>query len=212
MFFLALIMLTTFSVEAQDWANYGRYAEANKTVKEAPEAVLIGDSIFEGWAAQRPEYFAANNFVGRGIGGQVSAQLLARFRADVLDLAPRQVVILVGTNDLAQNQGPVEIPHIAQNICSMAELAKAHGIEVFVCSVLPVAEYPWNLEIKDVPAKVRELNALLREWASANGCTYVDFWTPMADERGGLPETLAWDGVHPTPEGFAIMEKIVDKR
>lgn len=176
-----------------------------------PAAVLIGDSIFEGWAAQRPEYFAANDFVGRGIGGQVSWQLLARFRTDVLDLAPERVIIMVGTNDIAQNQGPIAIPRIADNIYSMAELARFHGIRVTICSVLPVAEYPWKPEIEDVPAKIRELNALLREWAAANGCEYVDFWSSMADPAGGLPASLAADGVHPTAEGYAIMERLLSR-
>ncbi|MDR1671733.1 MAG: SGNH/GDSL hydrolase family protein [Alistipes sp.] len=195
-----------------DWANYGRYADANAALKATgvrPDIVFMGNSITDGWASQHPEFFAGNNFVGRGIGGQVTAQMLARFRADVIDLSPRMVVILAGTNDIAQNQGFVSIENIAANIFSMADLARANGIEVVLCSVLPAAEYPWRPEIADVPSKVRALNALLREWAEANGCRYVDYFSPMADERGGLPKSLAADGIHPTGAGYDMMESII---
>ncbi len=196
----------------RDWANYGRYAESNATLKAQgtrPDAVFMGNSITDGWASQHAEFFAAGNYVGRGISGQVTAQMLARFRADVLELGPRAVVILAGTNDIAQNQGRIAIENIAGNIFSMAELARAHDIEPVICSVLPAAEYPWRKEITDVPDKVRELNALLQEWAANNGCTYVDYFTPMADERGGLPASLAADGIHPTSAGYDRMESII---
>jgi lysophospholipase L1-like esterase len=208
----AVITAQTALAQDGDWANYGRYAEANAALKAAgtrPEAVFMGNSITDGWAGQHPEFFAANNFVGRGIGGQVTAQMLARFRADVIDLAPRKVVILAGTNDIAQNQGFVSIENIAANIISMAELAHAHGIEAVICSVLPAAEYPWRPEITDVPAKVRALNARLRDWAAANGCRYVDYFSAMADGRGGLPKSLAADGIHPTSAGYDQMESII---
>jgi lysophospholipase L1-like esterase len=198
--------------EPQDWANYGRYAEANATLKaEAarPDVVFMGNSITDGWPGRHPAFFADNNYVGRGIGGQVTAQMLARFRADVLDLGPRVVVILAGTNDIAQNQGFVSPENIAGNIISMAQLAEANGIEAVICSILPVAEYPWRKEITEVPAKIRGINAMLREWAEANGCVYVDYFTPMADERGGLSALHAHDGVHPTSEGYDAMEAIV---
>lgn len=200
-----------------DWANYGRYSEANASLKsrieagseQRPDVVFMGNSITQGWADGHPNFFTDNNFVGRGIGGQVTAQMLARFRADVLELEPRAVVILAGTNDIAHNQGFVTIENIAGNIFSMADLAKVHGIEVVLCSVLPAAEYPWRPEITDVADKVQELNRLLRSWAADNECTYVDFWTPMADERGGLSKELAIDGIHPTSAGYDLMEAVI---
>jgi lysophospholipase L1-like esterase len=215
---LMTILATIFAITAAnsqrnpDWANYGRYAEANAALKASgvrPDAVFMGNSITDGWARSRPGFFEANNWVGRGIGGQVTAQMLARFRADVIDLGPRVVVILAGTNDIAENQGPVALENIAGIIISMAQLARANGIEPVLCSILPAAEYPWRKEITDVPAKVRAVNAMLREWAAANGCTWVDYFTPMADRRGGLPEILAADGIHPTPAGYEQMEGII---
>ncbi len=211
--FAAIISIVAASAQDnRDWANYGRYAEANAELKQRgarPAVVFMGNSITDGWAAQHPDFFADNNYVGRGISGQVTAQMLARFRADVIDLSPRAVVILAGTNDIAHNQGFVSIENIAGNIISMAQLAQANGIKAVICSVLPAAEYPWRREITDVPAKVRALNAMLREWALANDCVYVDYFSAMADERGGLPSSLAADGIHPTSEGYDMMEGIV---
>jgi lysophospholipase L1-like esterase len=195
-----------------DWANYGRYADANFELKiagETPDAVFMGNSITDGWASQHPWFFADNNYSGRGIGGQVTAQMLARFRADVIDLAPRVVVILAGTNDIARNQGFVSIENIAGNIISMAQLATANGITPVICSVLPAAEYPWRKEITQVPAKVRALNAILREWARVHDVVYVDYFSAMVDERDGLPASLATDGIHPTSEGYDMMEGII---
>ena len=196
----------------QDWANFGRYAEANTTVKAAPtrpDAVFMGNSITDGWASQRKEFFSTNNYVGRGISGQVTAQMLARFRPDVIELRPRAVVILAGTNDIAHNQGFVSVENIAGNIISMAQLAQANGIHPVICSILPAADYPWRPAGKEVPAKVRAVNNILRTWAEANGATYVDYFTPMADQRDGLPTELARDGIHPTAAGYEIMEGIV---
>ncbi len=214
---IAAMAATAHDADAQqrnnDWANYGRYAADNARIKTAgsrPDVVFMGNSITDAWPRMQPELFADGSYVGRGISGQVTAQMLARFRADVIDLAPRVVVILAGTNDIAENQGPVAIENIAANIVSMAQLARANGIVPVICSVLPAAEYPWRKEITDVPAKVRALNTLLREWAAANDCTWVDYFTPMADERGGLPSRLAEDGIHPTAAGYARMASIIE--
>jgi lysophospholipase L1-like esterase len=213
----ALTLSTSFMAVAQDkapqdWANYERYAEDNRELKatgKRPDVVFIGNSITDGWARQHPDFFANNNFVGRGIGGQVTAQMLARFRADVIDLAPRTVVILAGTNDIARNQGYVALENIAGNIFSMAEIARAHKIKVVICSVLPAAEYPWRPEVTDVANKVKTLNTLLRQWAARNNCTWVDYHSAMTDEHGGLPQSLARDGIHPTNDGYNIMENII---
>ncbi len=193
----------------QDWANYGRYAEANTELmlgEVRPEAVFMGNSITDAWPKQHEEFFTAGNYAGRGISGQVTAQMLARFQAD---LEPRVVVILAGTNDIARNQGFITIQHIADNIVSMAQLARANGIEPVICSVLPAAEYPWRKEITQVPGKVRALNAMLKEWARCSNVTYVDYFSAMADERDGLPASLASDGIHPTSAGYYMMEGII---
>jgi len=214
---LLLAVLAASSAAAQqdglrDWANYGRYAEDNARLKALgvrPDVVFMGNSITDAWPREHPAFFEAGGYAGRGISGQVTAQMLARFRADVLDLGPRVVVILAGTNDIARNDGYVATENIAANIFSMAEIARAHNIEVAICSVLPAAGYPWRPEVTDAAAKVQELNAMLAEWARENGCTYVDYWSAMADERGGLPATLAADGIHPNPDGYTIMENTI---
>lgn len=198
-----------FAQGSHDWANFGRYAQANATTPKGVTAVFMGNSITDGWPGASPEFFTDNNYVGRGIGGQVTSQMLVRFRNDVLDLNPKCVAILAGTNDIARNNGYISIENIYGNIVSMAELAKHHGIEVLICSVLPVYEYPWRKEIERPADQIIELNAMLKAYAEKNGCTYIDYHSAMKDERNGLPEKYAKDGVHPTKEGYAVMESIV---
>lgn len=192
-----------------DWANYGRYAEANAALEKKPDVVFMGNSITQGWAEQHPSFFADNNYVGRGISGQVTAQMLARFQSDVVNLAPKVVVILAGTNDIAENNGYVSLEHIFENIVSMCQIARNNGIRPMICSVLPAAGYPWRPEIKDVAETIKSLNRLLEVWAAANDCAYVDMWSEMADENGGLPTELAYDGIHPTSKGYDEMERII---
>ncbi|MDR0510096.1 MAG: SGNH/GDSL hydrolase family protein [Rikenellaceae bacterium] len=202
-------VLCTLGVESQeDWAGFRRYEKANVTAAKGAKAVFMGNSITEGWANSRPEFFIENGYIGRGISGQVTSQMLARFRADVLDLGPKCVVILAGTNDIAMNKGFISIRNIAGNIFSMAELARAHGIRTIICSTLPVYDYPWRKGLEPAD-KIIELNALLRDYAARNGCLYVDYHSAMKDERNGLPEKYAKDGVHPTAEGYAVMEAII---
>lgn len=150
---IALALPALLTAQQRDWANYGRYAEANAQLTTPPAVVFMGNSITDGWDNAHPEFFTANNFACRGIGGQVTGQMLCRFRADVINLHPQAVVILAGTNDLAQNNGPIATQHIVENIISMAELAMAAGIRPIICSVLPAGKYPWRTEIESVPEK-----------------------------------------------------------
>jgi lysophospholipase L1-like esterase len=139
----ALLLFSTMSY-AQDFANFGRYQKQNQEVLSqniAPNSVLMGDSITEGWFSTDPEFFTKNNFVGRGISGQVTSQMLLRFREDVIKLKPKRVIILAGTNDIAENQGPISLDKVFGNIVSMAELAKANNIKVILCSVLPAYDF-----------------------------------------------------------------------
>ena len=164
--------------QSRDWANTGRYAAANAALAVRPKVVFIGDSITEGWYSAHPSFFDANGFAARGISGQVTAQMLARFQCDVVALRPRAVVILAGTNDIARNNGPIDEERIADNIRSMAELARAHGMRVFLCSVLPAARYGWRPEVTDAPDRIDRLNRMLREYASQISSEYqaqVDF-------------------------------------
>lgn len=208
-FLLALALPLLAAGQQRDWANYGRYAEANAALTTAPAVVFMGNSITDGWDNAHPEFFTDNNFACRGIGGQVSSQMLCRFRADVIDLRPKAVVILAGTNDIAGNNGPIESEHIAENIVSMAELALAAGIRPIICSVLPAAKYPWRPEIESVPEKIRALNDRLRQYATERGLTWVDYYSAMDAGDGSMRSEYTRDGVHPTPEGYAVMEAVI---
>jgi lysophospholipase L1-like esterase len=207
---LACLLLTTgiFCANAQDWANFGKYAKANAEIGTPPLAVFMGDSITEGWVGQRKVFFDENNFAGRGISGQVTSQMLVRFRADVIALKPKYVVILAGTNDIARNQGVISVENIFGNIVSMCEIAKANKIKPVICSVLPAHEYKWRKEIESV-APIKELNEMLKAYAKKNKIAYADFYSALVDERYGLPEKYSPDGVHPNAECLKIMEPIV---
>lgn len=217
--FLFTISIFCNAQKFNELINLQKYEKANaelpEPAKKEKRVVFIGNSITEGWAKQRPEFFAANNYVGRGIGGQTSPQLLSRFRQDVLNLKPVAVIINIGTNDIAENTGAYDPEFTFGNIVSMAQLAKANGIKVILSSVLPVYEYPWRKEIKDVPAKIKALNAKIEAYAKANKFAYIDYFPLMCDERDGLKANFGNDGVHPNAEGYAVMEaaakKVVDK-
>ena len=209
-FLLGMLLCgTTLFGQQKDWAGFDRYREANRTAKQGAEAVFMGNSITEGWARMRPGFFADNGYIGRGISGQTSAEMLARFRPDVIELAPKAVVILAGTNDIARNNGPIDEERIADNIRSMAELARAHRMRVFLCSVLPAARYGWRPEVTDAPDRIDRLNRMLREYALDNGCEWVDFHPGLADADRALDARYTRDGVHPTSDGFDAMEAIL---
>lgn len=206
---MAILVLGTAAFAAGDWAAFGRYAEANKNVKQAPMLVIMGDSITDFWPNKTSsDFFNKNNIVGRGISGQVTSQMLVRFRRDVLDLKPKYVAILAGTNDIAQNQGYINAENIVGNIISMVEIARANKIKPIVCSILPAAKYPWRPEIQSVPM-VQKINQMLKDYCKKHKVKYIDFYTPMADENNGLPKKYANDGIHPTSDGYAVMEKVL---
>jgi len=213
----ALLVLATSTVRAQtvaDWANLQRYAKDNSELPRAAavrqRVVFMGNSITQAWAPLFAESFPGKPYVGRGISGQTTPQMLVRFRQDVIALKPAVVVILAGTNDIAGNTGPSTLEMIEDNIASMAELAKANGIQVVLCSVLPVYDYPWKPGLEPAP-KIVALNAWIKEYAKTHGAEYADFHGAMADARQGLPKALAADGVHPTVEGYKVMAPIVER-
>ena len=192
-----------------DWAQLSRYTADNRTLpKDATgRVVFYGDSITDAWGRSRGSFFPGKPYVNRGISGQTTPQMLVRFRQDVIDLHPVAVVILAGTNDIAGNTGPETPEMIENNFKSMADLAKANGIRVIVSSILPVADYPWKPGLK--PAlKIQSLNNWLAGYCVTHGLTYLDYYTAMADENGGMKPGLSSDGVHPTAAGYAIMEPL----
>lgn len=193
-----------------DWAQFNRYAADDNSMKKPAKVVFMGNSITDNWYRMHPDFFVKNGFTGRGISGQTTSEMLVRFQSDVIDLKPKVVVILAGINDLAQNNGTISHKHIMQNIQSMCELAAYHKIKPVLCSITPSCQFSWHKDL--TPAKdIREVNEMIRKYAKENGFTYVDYYSALVDERGGLPEKYSNDGVHPTLDGYAIMEKIVLK-
>lgn len=211
-FVLAMCTLATSSLFSQqnDWAQFGRYAEANKSVETPTRVVFMGNSITDGWWNTDSLFFKNNRYIGRGIGGQTTAQMLVRFRADVIDLQPKAVVILAGTNDIAQNNGYIAPENILGNIISMAELAKANNIDVVLCSILPAYEYGWRKGLEPAD-KIIALNKMIKEYADRHNLTYVDYHSALKDARNGLPEKYSKDGVHPTMDGYKIMERLISE-
>jgi lysophospholipase L1-like esterase len=196
-----------------DWPNLARYREANATLgAPAPgerRVVFMGNSITEGWAPLFASQFPGKPYVGRGIGGQTTPQMLVRFRQDVIALHPAVVVILAGTNDLAGNTGPSTLEMIQDNLASMSELATAHGIRVVLASILPVFDYPWKPGLEPAP-KILALNAWMKDYAASVGAIYLDFHTSMADARQGLRAELSGDGVHPNEAGYRLMAPLAE--
>ena len=171
----------------------------------------MGNSITEGWLDIYPEFFDGKPYVNRGISGQTTPQMLVRFRADVIDLHPKAVIILAGTNDIAGNTGPSTVKMIADNIFSMAELAKEHNISVIISSVLPVYRYSWiERELDPVPI-ISRLNAILKNYALKNGHTYLDYYSEMVDKRMGLMEEYTTDGVHANKAGYKVMSDLAEQ-
>lgn len=214
---LLLIWQVSFflnDVNAQDWGNLEKYQKANAALMESDEtdinAVFMGNSITEGWYAAHPDFFHSHKFVGRGISGQTTPQMLLRFRQDVIALQPKLVVILAGTNDIAGNTGPMTLAQIRDNIWSMAQLARANGIVPVVCSVLPAQTYHWRPK-KQPDIEIPKLNALLKSLCLQENMTYVDYFSTMDNGENGLSKDLAEDGVHPTEKGYTVMEELILK-
>ena len=197
-----------------DWPWLARFKEADlalpKPAAGENRVVFMGDSITEGWHFESPEgWFPGKPYINRGISGQTSPQMVLRFRQDVIDLDPKVVVILAGTNDIAGNTGPMTLEQTEDNLASMADLATANHIRVVLCSVTPAFDFPWKTGLTPAP-KILALNAWMKAYAAGKGYVYVDYHTAMKDSRDGLPATLSKDGVHPLPAGYAIMAPLVE--
>jgi lysophospholipase L1-like esterase len=202
-----------------DFANLARYRDANSILapptKDEQRVVFMGDSITDSWKLN--EYFPDKPYINRGISGQTTSQMLLRFRPDVIDLKPRVAVILAGTNDIAGNTGPISIEAIEGNIASMAELARANGINVVLSSVLPVSDYNKDKSGKQIiqtvrrpPDQILELNRWLKNFAAERGFVYLDYFTATVDDKGLLKEDIANDGLHPNAKGYEIMKPLAE--
>lgn len=186
----------------------GQNAELMKVGSTRPRVVFMGDSITEFWGKQDAAFFTHGK-VDRGISGQTTSQMLLRFRQDVIDLHPQAVHIMAGTNDVAGNTGPSTLQQVQGNIASMAELARAHGIRVILASVPPAGRFPWRPEVQPVPI-IRALNHWMQDYAARNGFTYVDYYGATATPEGAMKPGLADDGVHPTRQGYELMEPLAE--
>jgi len=204
-----------------DWPNLARYDKENKSTaapaKNEQRVVFMGDSITDSWDnPNNGGFFPGKPYVNRGISGQTTPQMLIRFRRDVIELKPKVVVILAGTNDIAGNTGPTTLEAIQDNLKSMAELAAANRIRVVLASVMPVSDY----EVRDgkalvqtvrrPPEKILALNKWIQEFARANHHTYLDYFSAMVDANGFLKDELSNDGLHPNLEGYKVMTPLAE--
>ena len=215
--------LESLTKRLDDWPDLARYREANAKVlppaQDEQRVVFMGDSITDMWVQPRfGGFFPGKPYIGRGIGGQTTPQMLLRFREDVIALQPRVVVILAGTNDIAGNTGPMTLQETEENLASMAELARVHGIQAVLSSVMPVSNYgrdssgnPLDIRIKRPPEKILELNAWIKKYAAEKGHVYLDYFSAMVDEQGLLKKELSEDGLHPNAAGYAVMAPLAEK-
>lgn len=215
----ALTTLMRNDARMRDWANLARYRDANRALA-APAAgetrvVFMGDSITDAWPQPRYGFFEGKPYVGRGISGQTTPQMLIRFRPDVIDLQPKVVVILAGTNDIAGNTGPMTNEEIQGNLASMAQLAKASGIRVVLASIQPVSAY--HAAPNAAPQtqtrpmdRIRAINEWIRAYAASEGHVYLDYFSAMVDDKGLLRQELSTDDLHPNAAGYAVMAPLAE--
>jgi lysophospholipase L1-like esterase len=220
LFFVALLVIADRAAAAQtseerlrtDWAWLGRYHDENAKLPPpgSERVVFMGNSITQGWAPLFPTLFPGKEYIGRGISGQTTPQMLVRFRQDVVALKPKVVLILAGTNDIAGNTGPSTLEMIEDNLESMTEIAKANGIRVVLASVLPVEDYPWKRGLDPAP-KIMALNAWMKRYAAGHGAVFLDFHSAMENQRHGMKAELANDGVHPNEAGYRVMAPLTTR-
>ncbi len=216
MMLLAFACLSTTVCGQDDFANFGRYQADNERLaaeaNNGKRVVFMGNSITENWYSMHPNFFTENGYIGRGIGGQTSYQMLLRFYEDVINLKPAAVVINAGTNDVAINNHPYSERRTFQNIVAMATLAKENGIKVILTSVLPAASFAWRPEITDATDKIASLNARIKKYAEKNGYPYVDYYSALVfGENRELNPDLRKDVAHPNEAGYDVMEPLVQK-
>lgn len=202
--------IATIRARLADWPQLGYYSAANAALlpMDAGEdrVVFYGASVAEFWGKNGSVFFPGKPYINRGIGGQTSAQMVVRFRQDVIDLHPAAVVIMEGTNDVSGN---TMTPQMSENNWqSMAELAKANGIRVIFTSITPSTDFPWHRGLHPA-GKIRMLNAWLKEYCASHSLIYVDFYSSLVNADGGMKAELTVDGVHATPKGYTVMTPLV---
>jgi lysophospholipase L1-like esterase len=198
-----------------DWPNLGRYREANaNTPPPAPgenRVVFMGDSITDGWGKGQAQFFPGKPYINRGISGQTTPQMLVRFRPDVIELKPKVVITLAGTNDLAGNTGTETLENIEDNLTSMSELAKANGIRVVLASVTPICDSLRPQSARRPPQQIVALNDWIKSYTARNNFVYVDYYSAMVDSTGMLKQELTYDCLHPNDAGYAVMQPLAER-
>jgi lysophospholipase L1-like esterase len=195
----------------EDWPWLDRYAEENRALRASgakTNIVFMGDSITEGWRGKRPAFFKAGR-IGRGISGQTTPQMVLRMMADVVALKPRYVHIMAATNDVAGNTGKITLAQTCDNFRMMTQIAQANHIQVLLASVPPADHFPWRQGLETVKP-IRAINAWLKDYARSAGATWIDYWPVLADANAAMKPGLASDGVHPTEQGYALMETVIE--
>lgn len=199
--------------QLQDWNQLGRYYADDQALKRQPpdpkRVIFMGDSITDNW--KLADFFPGKPYVNRGIGGQVTSQMLVRMYPDVIDLKPAVVIILAGTNDIARNNGPETLEQIEENFQAMTELAQAHGIKVVLCALTPISDYGRTpMTPGRPPADILKLNAWLKEYAQRMHAGFADYYSPVVDEKGMLRSGLSMDGLHPNADGYKLLAPVAE--
>lgn len=208
-----LAQMQQLTTEMSDWNQLGRYYADNVQLEAQPvpegRVVFLGDSITDIW--NLAQFFPGKPYVDRGIGGQTTAQMLVRMYPDVIDLHPAAVIILAGTNDIAQTTGPQTARMIEENFKAMVELAQAHQIKVILCSLTPVSDYTqYKQTVRRPPADILELNAWLKQYAAQVHAGFADYYSAVVDSQGMFREGDSNDGLHPNDKGFALMAPVAE--
>ena len=213
-YFRQLLLAKELQLRSPDRDNVRRYAAANQSLQPGTgsRVVFFGDSITDGWRLN--EYFPGKDYVNRGISGQVTGEMLGRMKPDVIDLRPKAMILLAGTNDLARD---TELKTIENNLIMITELARVNNIKVMLCSVLPVSDYHktenprFEMSKNHDPQKIRELNQWMQGYCRTGTCTYVDYFSAIVDSAGMMQSDLADDGLHPNAKGYRIMAPVAQK-
>lgn len=203
-----------------DYGQFARYRDANAKLappaKDENRVVFMGDSITDGWKLD--QYFPGMPYVNRGISGQTTSQMLLRFRTDVIDLQPKLVVILAGTNDISGNTGPMTLEGIESNLASMVDLARVHGINVVMSSVMPISDYNKNAagvqvvrSVQRPPDKIIALNTWIKNLCAERNLVYLDYFAVMADDKGFMKADIANDGLHPNAKGYELIKPLASE-
>lgn len=197
-----------------DWAFVSRFEADNGKLgvlkPDEKRVVFMGNSITKNWINMDPGYFKEHGYINRGIGGQTTPQMLVRFREDVINLKPDVVIILAGINDIAQNTGPIKLEDTFGNLVSMAELAKANQVKVIFSSVSSAYVISWHPGI-DLKPQIKQLNAMLNDYADKNSIAYIDYYDAMVAPNGGIIPNLAQEGLHPNLAGYKVMEPLAEQ-